>query len=91
MKEIIVRVVDENRNPLDENIAQYLDVHFYFDKDFEIMPATSSNTYTIRTNSNYMRVEVSVGKIILYQYFGEVKNIDVVITKDKIEAIKKLI
>jgi hypothetical protein len=92
MKEIIVRLVDENHNLLDENIVQYLDIHFYFDKEFQIEPipySVPSNTYTIRTNSNYMRVEVSVGRIVLYQYFGEVKNLDIVITRDKIETIKK--
>jgi hypothetical protein len=92
--EIKVRLIDVNGNLIAPEISKYIDVNFSFDKEFEVLPSAFPSTpvseYTISTEANNMNITASVGRITLFSYSGAIKDINITLTDDKINAIKVL-
>ena len=90
-----VRLVDESGNLIDLDLAKYIEIDFNFDKPFEINPIPFTNEgvneYEIKTDSSYCLIVVRIGRIELFRYEGEPKNLDIVIPNEKLEALKVLV
>jgi hypothetical protein len=89
-----VRLLDDKGNLLPEDVCGVIDVSFSFDREFEVIPSAfptfSPTEYEIKTEAKYCNIEARVGRIVLFSYSGEVKDLDIIISSEKIEAIRKL-
>jgi len=90
-----IKIVDENGNPLPEDILNVLDIEFMFDRPFEVFPSPYSievsSEYEIKTNASYCRIVLRLGKIELFKYSGEPKDLTIKISNNIINAIKALL
>jgi len=90
-----VRLVNKNGNLINPNLAKYIEIDFNFDKPFEINPIPFTNEgvneYEIKTDSSYCLIVVRIGRIELFRYEGEPKNLDIVIPNSKLKALRMLV
>jgi len=89
---VVVR--DEKGDPLPEEIVPFLDLETLFDGAFEPMGIPSDafvGELEISTDASTCRVSVMLGRIVLVSYGGEVKDVELVVERRKIEAIKRLV
>jgi len=90
-----IRIVDENGKNLMPDILDVLDIEFMFDKPFEAYPSPYSteisNEYEVKTDAKYCHITLRIGKIILFEYRGEPKDLTIRISNNKIDAIKALL
>lgn len=90
-----VRLVDEDGNLIDLDLAKSIELDFNFDKQFEIHPLPNPidgcNEYEIKTEANYCIIVVRIGRIELFKYRGEPKDLDIKIPNKKLEALRILV
>jgi len=91
---MIVVVKDEKGDPLPDEIAPFLDLETLFDGAFELMAPPSDafvGRLEIRTDATTCRVSVMLGRIVLVSYSGAVRDVELVVDRPKIKAIKRLV
>jgi len=95
MAQYTIRIVDEKGNLIPEEIVSLFDFNLTADKEFEVMPSLFPTTppaeYIVRTDAEYFTVSLNLGKITIFSYSGKPKDIEIVLTSEKINSIKSLL